>query len=78
MELLQRITLNRAVCKGRPTIRNMRFTVGQLLELLAGGMTSTEILEDYPYLEKEDIQVCLLYASKLANVKSIVPANAAA
>ena len=56
----------------------MRFTVGQLLELLAGGMTSTEILEDYPYLEKEDIQVCLLYASKLANVKSIVPANAAA
>lgn len=66
-----RITLNPQVMQGKPTIRNMRFSVAQLLELLAGGMTFEEILADYPYLELEDIQACLLYASMLANVKTI-------
>jgi uncharacterized protein (DUF433 family) len=76
-ELLDRITLNPKVCSGRPTIRNMRFTVSQLLELLAGGMDAEEILSDYPYLEKEDIQACLMYASRMANPKSTFPASAA-
>ncbi|NUQ26829.1 MAG: DUF433 domain-containing protein [Saprospiraceae bacterium] len=75
--LLNRITLNVDVCSGRPTIRNMRFTVAQLLELLASGMTDREILEDYPYLEAEDIQACLLYAAKIANAKSVTPLAAA-
>ena len=70
---LKRITLNPKVCKGRPTIRNMRFTVSQLLELLAGGMTNEEILEDYPYLEAGDISACLFYAALMANAKSITP-----
>ncbi|MEZ4887540.1 MAG: DUF433 domain-containing protein [Chitinophagales bacterium] len=70
---LNRITLNPKVCKGRPTIRNMRFTVTQLLELLAAGMTNEEILEDYPYLEIEDIYACLFYAALMANAKSITP-----
>ena len=61
MNLLERITINPEVMHGRPSIRNMRFTVTQLLELLAGGMTTEEILEDYPYLEREDIQACLIY-----------------
>jgi len=73
-DLIQRITLNPEVCKGRPTIRNMRFTVSQLLELLAGGMKQEEILTDYPYLEKEDIFACLFYASQLANARTILPA----
>jgi uncharacterized protein (DUF433 family) len=59
--LLTRITMNQAVCKGKPTIRNMRFTVTQMLELVASGMTFEEILGDYPYIEKEDIQACLKY-----------------
>jgi len=63
MNLLSRITLNPEVCKGKPTIRNMRFTVAQLLELLAAGMSQEEILEDYPYLEMDDIRACLLYAA---------------
>ncbi len=71
-ELLQRITLNPQICNGKPTIRNMRFTVGQMLELLASGMVQEEILEDYPYIEQADIQACLLYASKIANAKSII------
>jgi len=71
-ELIQRITLNPEVCMGKPTIRNMRFTVAQMLELLASGMTHEEILEDYPYIEREDILACLLYASKMANAKSVI------
>lgn len=71
VSITDRITLNPEVCNGKPTIRNMRFTVTHLLELLAGGMSHEEILADYPYLEKEDIQACLNYASKLSAVKSI-------
>jgi uncharacterized protein (DUF433 family) len=59
--LLTRITINPAVCNGEPTIRNMRFTVAQLLELLAAGMTTNEILGDYPYLEELDIEASLVY-----------------
>ena len=77
MNLLERITMNPEVCKGRPTIRNMRFTVAQMLELLAGGMAEEEILEDYPYIEKEDIQACLIYASRVVNARSVSPSNAA-
>ncbi len=58
---LQRITLNPNVCAGKPTIRNMRFTVAQMLELLASGMSGEEILVDYPFVEQEDIQACLQY-----------------
>ena len=76
--LLERITLNPAICGGRPTIRNMRFTVAQLLQLLAANMTETEILADYDYLEPEDIKACLLYASLIANAKMIVPTLAKA
>lgn len=70
--LLERITLNPNVCKGRPTIRNMRFTVTELLELLAAGMTVEEILIDYPYLQKEDIHACLVYASLISNTKNVI------
>jgi uncharacterized protein (DUF433 family) len=77
MNLSERITLNLEVCKGKPTIRNMRFTVAQMLELLAGGMTTEEVLNDYPYIEKEDIQACLVYASRVVNARSLSPSNAA-
>lgn len=71
--LLQRITLNPKVCNGKPTVRNMRFTVAQMLELLSSGMTHEEILEDYPYIEIDDIRACLLFASKMANAHSVIP-----
>ncbi len=61
--LLQRITLNPAVCFGKPTIRNMRYPVGMILDLLNSRMTFDEILFDYPDLEKEDLQACLLFAA---------------
>lgn len=70
-ELLKRITLNPNVCFGKPTIRNMRYPVEMILDLLSAGMKPEEILEDYPDLEEEDIQACLLFASKLVKVNSI-------
>ena len=70
---MERITINPKICNGRPAIRNMRFTVYQLLELLAAGMTAEEILQDYPYLEREDIQACLQYAAGMVNTKDIIP-----
>jgi len=48
---------------GKPTIRGLRFTVGDLLELLADGLSEKEILEQHPILEKEDISAALYYAS---------------
>ena len=70
--ILTRITTNPEVCKGKPTIRNMRFTVNQMLELLASGMSKEEILADYSFIEKQDIEACLVYAAQLTNTKSII------
>lgn len=61
--ILDRITIQPGLMGGRPTIRGLRFTVGDLLELLANGLTEKEILEQHPILEKEDIQAALYYAS---------------
>jgi uncharacterized protein (DUF433 family) len=71
--LFQRITLNPAVCRGRPTIRNMRFTVAQLLELLAGGMSVADVPDDYPFLEMEDVQACLAYAARVSQGQTVFP-----
>ena len=71
MNLLDRITLNPNVCFGKPTIRNMRYPVEMILDLLSAGMSEDELLEDYPDLEREDIRACLLFAAKLTQVKSI-------
>ena len=70
-ELLNRITLNQDICHGKPTIRNMRYTVSMILDLLSAGMSSDELIADYPALEKEDIQACLFYASVLSETKTI-------
>ena len=70
-ELLSRITINPKICFGKPTIRNMRYPVEMILDLLSAGMTTEELLEDYPDLEKKDISACLHFASILMQVKSI-------
>ncbi|NEW84703.1 MAG: DUF433 domain-containing protein [Mariniphaga sp.] len=69
--LISRITLNPEVCHGKPTIRNMRYTVELILDLLSSGMTNSEIIEDYPALEEDDIKACLTFASRLTRVKAI-------
>ncbi|GAB3999213.1 DUF433 domain-containing protein [Spirosoma daeguense] len=69
--LLQRITINSEICHGKPTIRNRRYPVEMILDLLAAGMTHEEIVGDYPTLEEDDIRACLAYAARLTQVKSI-------
>lgn len=69
--LLDRITINPAICHGKPTIRGMRYTVQSVLELLASGMAHSEILSDYEDLEEADLMACLLFAAKISDVKSI-------
>ena len=69
--LINRITINPEICHGKPTIRNMRYPVELILDLLSSGMTVSEIIEDYPTLEEEDISACLAFASRLIRVKLI-------
>ncbi len=63
-DLLNRITTNPGIFNGKPIIRGMRFKVSDALGYLSAGMSIEEILSDFPYLEKEDIEAALLYASK--------------
>jgi Uncharacterized conserved protein len=69
MNQADRITLDPAVCHGKPCVRGLRYTVESLLELMAGGMSVDEILADYEDLERDDILAALAYAARLAHVK---------
>jgi uncharacterized protein (DUF433 family) len=66
-----RITIDPAICHGKPCIRSLRYPVESLLEWLASGMSSEEILADYEDLEREDILAALSYAARLAHVKRL-------
>lgn len=57
------ITLEPGKRSGKPCIRGLRITVYDILNYLASGMTQEEILDDFDYLTKEDIQACLAYAA---------------
>lgn len=63
-ELLERITVRPEVLGGKPIIRDMRMAVEHVLGKLALGETPETILEQYEFLEPEDIQACLLYAHR--------------
>jgi uncharacterized protein (DUF433 family) len=63
MAELNRITTDPQLCGGHPCIRHMRIRVKDILDLLAAGASTEEILEDYPYLEAGDIQAALEYAA---------------
>ncbi|MEN8255729.1 MAG: DUF433 domain-containing protein [Verrucomicrobiota bacterium] len=69
--LLDRITIDPEVCHGKPCIRGLRYPVETILELLSGDMSTQEILQDYEDLNEADIKACLLFASRLSQVKSV-------
>ena len=71
--LLTRITINPDICHGKPVIRNLRYPVENMLELMASGMTQQEILDDYEDLEQEDLWACLLFAARLTHTKGSFP-----
>lgn len=72
-ELLARITINPKIFGGKPIIRGHRLAVEHVLSMLAAGDTVETLLEGYPWLEREDIQACLLYAHKLVSHERVEP-----
>ncbi|HEY9342599.1 MAG TPA: DUF433 domain-containing protein [Hanamia sp.] len=63
--LLNRITNNPEILTGKPIIRGMRMSVEHVLKMLARGISHNEIIEEYPFLEEDDIKACLLYAATI-------------
>ena len=72
-ELLDRITTDPKIMVGKPVIQRTRLTVEYILNLLAHGATTTEILEEYEGLVEGDIRACLLYASRSLESASFMP-----
>jgi uncharacterized protein (DUF433 family) len=64
MKSSDRIVIVPGVRSGKPTVRDTRITVSDILEYLAGGMTEDEILHDFPELAREDIRACLAFAAE--------------
>jgi uncharacterized protein (DUF433 family) len=73
--LLSRITIEPAVCHGKPCVRGLRYPVEALLELLSSGMTIDEILADYEDLERDDPLAALTFAAWLARSRRLQPAT---
>jgi uncharacterized protein (DUF433 family) len=71
-----RITIDPAICAGKPCIRGLRFPVARLLGLLDAGETREAILSAYPYLESGDIAEALRYAVFLAEDETVALAPA--
>ena len=72
-QLLERITINPKVMVGKPVIRGTRLTVEYILNLLAHGATAEEIVVEYNGLTREDIQACILFATKSLEDTAFMP-----
>ena len=71
--LLERITTNPTIFGGKPIIRGRRLAVEHVLGMMASGDSTETILEGYPWLEREDIQACLVYARRQVGHERIEP-----
>ena len=74
MSTVERISINPLQCGGKPCVRGMRIRVKDVLDMLAGGATSEQILADYTDLEPEDIRACLAYAARYLDHPVLVAA----
>ncbi len=72
-QLLERITINPKVMVGKPVIKGTRLAIEYILNLLAHGATVAEILEEYEGLTQEDIQACLLFATRSLENTAFMP-----
>jgi uncharacterized protein (DUF433 family) len=68
-DLLERISVDPAVCGGKPCIRGHRIWVGLVLGMLAEGAAVEDVLADYPQLVDSDIRACMAYGARLANAR---------
>lgn len=73
IKLLERITVNPGIFGGKPIIRGRRLAVEHVLGMLAAGDTAEDVLKAYPWLEREDVQACLIYARRIAANERIEP-----
>ena len=71
-DLLARITVDPAICHGKPCLRGLRYPVELILDLLSADMTPEDILTDYPDLERDDIRAALAYAAQLSRVQRLI------
>jgi uncharacterized protein (DUF433 family) len=71
MQLLDRITIEPGKFGGKPCVRGMRIRVVDVLEMLADGMSTAEIIQQLPDLEPEDVKACLVYAAKDAGGRDV-------
>jgi uncharacterized protein (DUF433 family) len=78
LDLLQRITIDPQIFNGKPIIRGRRLAVEHVLGMLAAGDDFPTILEGYPWLERADIQACLVYARRCVANERIEPLTIAA
>jgi uncharacterized protein (DUF433 family) len=74
-DLLQRITVNPEIFGGKPIVRGRRLAVEHILGMLAAGDDFDTLLEGYPWLEREDILACLVYAHRLVQHERIEPVD---
>ena len=72
-KLLNRIVVNSRIMVGKPVIKGTRIPVYMIVRQIAQGMTTKEILEDYPRLKKEDIKAALLYCAEVVEDETILP-----
>ncbi|MGH9365620.1 MAG: DUF433 domain-containing protein [Thermoanaerobaculia bacterium] len=70
-KLLERISIDPNVCFGKPCIRGHRIWVSLILDFLASGMTIEEVLQEYPGLEREDIQACIAYGAEMSRERYV-------
>lgn len=76
--LLGRITYNPEIFGGKPIVRGKRVAVEHVLGMLAAGHTYESMVEDFPWLEVEDVQACLLYAARMVGRERFEPVLVAA
>ena len=76
-DILKRITARPDVFGGKPIIRDMRLSVEFVLSLLSQGATQDELLDDYPFLEPDDIRACIAYAHTVIAGDTLAPVSVA-
>lgn len=74
MVKLGRITINPEVCGGRPIVAGTRMRVADVLDMLAGGTSEQQLLDDFPYLTADDVRACLVYAARAIDHRVVAAA----
>lgn len=69
--LLKRISINPNICFGKPCIRGHRIWVSLILDLLASGMSTEEVLREYPGLEEADVRACIAYGAEMSRERFV-------